>query len=100
MERLYSFIFQIDKKEQFFINVDYTTDTNNFLILCASMIFQGQSIPLYFSMRKYPKRAFITDQKKLEEAFFRSLRHLLPKGYQYTIVADRGFGNESIIGLL
>jgi hypothetical protein len=89
-----------DKKEQLFINVDYTTDTDDFLILCASMRFQGQSIPLYFRMRKYPKRAGMHDQKKLEEAFFRALHHLLPKGYQYTIVADRGFGNERIINLL
>jgi len=89
-----------DKKEPLFINVDYTTDTDDFLILCASMRFQGQSIPLYFSMRKYPKRAGMFDQKKLEEAFFRALHHLLPKGYQYTIVADRGFGNERIITLL
>jgi hypothetical protein len=89
-----------DKKEQLFINVDYTTDTDDFLILCASMRFQGQSIPLYFSMRKYPKRAGMHDQKKLEEAFFRALHHLLPKGYQYTMVADRGFGNERIINLL
>jgi hypothetical protein len=89
-----------DKKEQLFINIDYTTDTDDFLILCASMKFQGQSIPLYFSMRKYQKRAGMHDQKKLEEAFFRALRHLLPKGYQYTIVAFDSFGNERIIGLL
>jgi hypothetical protein len=89
-----------DKKEAFFINVDYTTDTDDFLILCASMRFQGQSIPLYFSLRKYPKRAGMHDQKKLEEAFFRALRHLLPKRYQYTIVADRGFGNDRVINLL
>jgi hypothetical protein len=89
-----------DKKEALFINVDYTTDKDDFLILCASMRFQGQSIPLYFRMRKYQKRAGMHDQKKLEEAFFRALRHLLPKGYQYIIVADRGFGNERLINIL
>jgi len=89
-----------DNKEHLFINVDYTNDTDDFLILCASMWFQGQSIPLYFSMRKYPKQAGMHDPKKLEEAFFKALHHLLPKGYQYTIVADRSFGNERIINLL
>lgn len=64
-----------DKKEPLFINVDYTTDTDDFSILCASMRFQGQSIPLYFSLRKYQKRAGMHDQKKREEAFFRALRH-------------------------
>jgi len=77
LTRLYLFIFQVDqsdfdKKEQLFINVDYTTDTDDFFILGASMRFQGQSIPLYFSMQKYPKRAGRHDQKKWEEAFFRA----------------------------
>jgi hypothetical protein len=33
-------------------------------------------------MRKYPKRVGMHDHKKLEEAFFRALAHLLPKSYQ------------------
>jgi hypothetical protein len=84
----------------FRINVDYTSDTDDFLILCASIYFQGQSVPLYFSMRKYPKRSGMLDQKKLELAFFKELRHLLPKGNEYIIVADRGFGNNRIIEIL
>ncbi|MDR0968012.1 MAG: transposase, partial [Holosporaceae bacterium] len=34
------------------------------------------------------------DQKKHESSFIRALRHLLPKKYSYTIVSDRGFGND------
>ena len=30
----------------------------------------------------------------MEGSFIRELRHLLPKKYTYTIVADRGFGNQ------
>jgi hypothetical protein len=90
----------VEQTGHFFINVDYTTDTDDFLILCASLQFQGQLIPLYFSMRKSPKREGMHDQKKLETAFFKALRHVLPKGYQYTIVADRDFGDERIIELL
>jgi hypothetical protein len=76
------------------IMVDYTTDTDDFLILMASVNFGGRSVPLYFSMRSYPKRKGQSDQKKMERAFLRELRHVLSKKYTYTIVADRGFGND------
>jgi transposase len=76
------------------IKVDYTTDTDDFLILMACVDFGGRSVPLYFSMRSYPKRKGQSDQKKMERAFLRELRHVLSKKYTYTIVADRGFGND------
>lgn len=75
------------------INVDYTSDTNEFLILMASVHFEGRSVPLYFSMRNYPRRKNQFDQKKMETSFMKALRHILSKKYTYTIVADRGFGN-------
>jgi hypothetical protein len=76
------------------IKVDFTTDTDEFSILMASVDFGGRSVPLYFSMRSYPKRKGQNDQKKMEKAFLKELRHLLSKKYTYTIVADRGFGND------
>lgn len=76
------------------INVDYTTDNDNFLILMSSIKFGQRAVPLYFSMRLYPKRKNQSDQKKMESSFIKALRHLLPKKYKYTIVADRGFGNQ------
>lgn len=75
------------------INVDYTSDTDEFLILMASVHFCDRSVPLFFSMRNYPKKKDKYDQKKMEFSFMKELRHLLPKKYTYTIVADRGFGN-------
>ena len=87
-------------QEMMQINVDFTSDRDDFLILCASVSFQGHAIPLYFSLRNYPKRAGAFDQKKMELAFFKALRHLLPRGYRYCIVADRGFGNQRIIEIL
>jgi hypothetical protein len=82
------------------INIDFTSDRDDFLILCASVQFQRESIPIYFSLRNYPKRANAFDQKKMEAAFFKALRHLLPDYYRYVIVADRGFGNHRTIELL
>ncbi|GHU11037.1 hypothetical protein FACS189449_01670 [Alphaproteobacteria bacterium] len=81
------------------IKVDFTTDTDAFLILMASVDFGGRSVPLYFSMRSYPKRKGQSDQKKMEKAFLKQLRHLLSKKYTYTIVADRGFGNNRFADL-
>jgi len=81
------------------LRLDYTTDTDDFLILMATVDFCGKSVPLYFSMRKYPKKKDQMNQKKLEASFIRELRHLLSKKYNYTIVADRGFGNDRIAQL-
>ena len=82
------------------LSVDFTSDRDDFLILAASILHQDQSIPIYFSMRRYPKKKGVIDQKKMELSFFNALRHILPKGYRYTVLADRGFGNERIIKLL
>lgn len=81
-------------RERIQINVDYTTKNNDFLILTSSIKFGNRAVPLYFSMRLYPKRKNQSDQKKMESSFIKALRHLLPKTYDYTIVADRGFGNQ------
>lgn len=85
----------IEKGGMIAIAVDATSDRDRFYILSASITFRGRNIPLYFSMRKYP----VDNIKKLEEAFLKELRHLLPRGYRYVIVADRGFGNTRFIDL-
>lgn len=76
------------------IKVDCTTKNDDFLILMSSIKFGSRAVPLYFSMRLYPKRKNQSDQKKMESSYIKALRHLLPKIYKYTIVADRGFGNQ------
>ena len=90
----------LKKGAEIIINVDYTSDRDDYLILCASICFQGESIPLYFSLRNYPKKAGAIDHKKLELAFFKELKHLLSDSYRYVIVADRGFGHDRIIKIL
>ena len=87
-------------KDNLLIKVDYTTDRDDFLILSASVDFNGKTVPLYFSLRNYPKRKNQYDQKFMEAAFIKALRHILSKKYSYTIVADRGFGNNRFIKLL
>ena len=82
-----------------FINVDFTTKKDEFLILSASIPFKNRGIPLYFTMRAYPKTKGKLNQKKMELAFIKGLKHLLPQNHKYVIVADRGFCTERFINL-
>ena len=81
------------------INIDYTTKKDKFLILSASIPFKTRYIPLYFSMRVYPKKKWQINQKRMEEAFIKALKHLLPRWYRYCIVADRWFSWARFINL-
>jgi hypothetical protein len=81
------------------INVDLTTSKRDFLILSASIILNGKAISLYFSIRKYPPKTWQISHKKFEKAFINELKHILSKKYNYTIVADRGFGNGRFISI-
>ena len=85
--------------EVIFINVDFTTKKDEFLILSASIPLKNRGIPLFFTMRNYPKKAGKLNQKKMELAFLKSLKHLLPSEYKYVIVADRGFCTSRFINL-
>lgn len=90
---------EINKGEKVFINIDFTSDRDDFLILCASVMLGGDAIPLYFSMRNYPKRKNQYNHKKMEMAFIKALRHILSDKYRYILVADRGFGNDRFVQL-
>ena len=76
------------------IQVDFTSNKDNYLILSASIIVGNRAVPLYFTMRNYPKRKASYDHKKMELAFLKGLRHALSKRFSYIIIADRGFGND------
>lgn len=79
------------------IKIDFTTSEDNFLILCASLIVADKAIPIFFTMRRYPVRKDMIDQKRMERAFLKCLKNFLSKKYNYIIVGDRGFGNERIV---
>lgn len=88
---------EITKDKKILINIDFTSDRDDFLILCASIMLGDNAVPLYFSMRNYPKRKNQYDHKKMEMAFIKALRHILSDKYQYILVADRGFGNDRFV---
>lgn len=87
----------IKNQDKIPIKIDFTTSEDNFLILCASVIVADKAIPIFFTMRRYPVRKNMIDQKRMEKAFLKCLKNFLSKKYNYIIVGDRGFGNERII---
>ena len=82
-----------------YIQIDFTSERDNYLILAASVLISNKAIPLYFSMRNYPKKKGQYNQKKMESAFIQALRSYLSKHYRYVLLADRGFGNDRFITL-
>jgi len=89
----------IKKEDKIYIQVDFTSNLDHFLILSASIIFHNRAVPLYFTMRNDPKRKDQYDHKHMENAFLKGLKHILSKQYQYVIVADRGFGHNRFLTL-
>lgn len=90
---------ELKKGDTVYLQVDFTSERDHFQILVVSVLLGYKAIPLYFSMRRYPKKKGQYDQKKMEKAFIEALKHDLSKQYRYVIVADRGFGNERFLKL-
>ena len=90
---------KLEKGDRIYIQLDFTSERDNFLILMASVLISNKAIPLYFSMRNYPKKKGQYNQKKMEAAFIQALRSYLSRQYRYVLLADRGFGNERFIEL-
>lgn len=89
----------LHKGDTVYLQIDFTSNENYFLILTASIIVNNRAIPLYFTMRKYPKKKNQYNHKKMEEAFLKGLKHVLSKKYNYVVLADRGFANDRFLNL-
>ena len=87
----------LDGKKYLLLNLDFTSIEDRFSILSVSLQYDSRSIPLFFNMRLYPKHTGMSDQKKLEKATLKALKHLLPRGYTYVLVEDRGFCNQRFL---
>jgi len=75
--------------------IDYTTLGDRFTILWAAVNWRGRALPIYcFALLPHK---ITTSQNRIEEAFIRRVWQLLPTGYGYVLVADRGFGRASLI---
>jgi hypothetical protein len=83
------------------VNIDSATLNKDFLIRCASInIVGGKDVMLSFPARNYLKQKNQMDQKRIELAFFKGLRHILSRKYPYTILGDREFANSRLLQIL
>jgi hypothetical protein len=72
---------KLKKSGKVYLQIDFTSERDHFLISVASVLFSGKTIPL---IRNYPKKKGQYDQKKMELAFMRALKHYLSNQYHYT----------------
>lgn len=90
--------FRFKSRRYITIALDATTLKDDFWILAASVSFQGRSIPVYVKMWRGVHTSYNYWQRV--ESFVTELKELLPQGYRYELVADRGFQGEPMLKLL
>lgn len=79
-----------NKKNTVFVLVDYTSIGDRYQILWAAVNWRGRALPIFCLLFRYSD--IDTSQNLMEQAFLKTLWPLLPAGYRYILVADRGFG--------
>ncbi len=79
-----------NKKNTVFLLMDYTSISDRFQILWVAVSWRGRALPIFCKVFRYSD--IETSQNLLEQAFLKTLWPLLPAGYRYILVADRGFG--------
>lgn len=82
--------FSFKKRKYITIVLDFTTLKEDFLILGASISYQGRAIPIYLKVWKGVNKSY--DFWKRVKEFLRELKSLLPQ-HNYVLVCDRGFAS-------
>jgi len=82
------------KKNTVFVLMDYTSIANRYQILWLAVNWRGRALPIYCKVFRYSD--IETSQNLLEEGVLKTLWPLLPAGYRYILVADRGFGRADL----
>jgi hypothetical protein len=91
---LFSIFFCFKAGKNLSIIVDYS-DFNGYRILHGGIPMRGRIFPIYFKILSIKRSGY--DLKGVEATFLRNLKQHLPLEYKYTIVADRGFGNNTFM---
>ena len=89
--------FKLLKRKVITILLDTTTLKDDFWILAATVSFMGRSIPIYLKIWRDPNRSY--DFWGRVEGFLEELKELLPKRFQYVIIADRGFQGKRLVDI-
>lgn len=90
--------FKIRSRKHITLLFDATTLKEDVWILAVSISFFGRSIPLYLKTWKDVNVSYNYWERVL--GVIKELELLLPPGYKYVIIADRGFQGKELIEVL
>lgn len=76
---------------------DFSKD-NQMTLMLSMATSQGRSIPLMW--QTVSKDELLGKQNKIEQDMLVGLKSVLPEGYEITVLADRGFSDNSLYELL
>jgi len=84
--------FKFKKRKMITLAFDATTLKEDFWILAITVSFNGRGIPLYLKCWKGVNESY--DYWSRVKTVLKDLKEILPKGYLFEIVADRGFQGD------
>ena len=90
--------FRFKRRGYLTLALDATTLKGDFWLLAVSVSYQGRSIPIYLKSWAGVYESY--DYWKRVGQVLGEVKALLPGGYRYELVADRGFEGERMLQLL
>ena len=84
--------FRFKRRKMLTLALDATTLKDDFWILAVTISFNGRGIPLYLKSWKGVNESY--DYWGRVKSVLQALKSILPKGYLFEIVADRGFQGD------
>ena len=85
------------RRKTFTLSFDATTLKEDFWLLVVSLNYQGRAIPLLVKGWEHVNQSYNYWDRVRET--LSDLKAILPKGYTFEIVADRGFSGESMFNI-
>jgi len=90
--------FRFKSRPYLTLALDATTLKDDFWILAVSVSYQGRSIPIYLKSWADVNTSY--DYWERVGQVLEELKELLPEGYAYELVADRGFQGKKMVEFL
>jgi hypothetical protein len=86
--------FKFKKRKMITLALDATTLKDDFWILAVTISFNGRGLPLYLKCWQGVNESY--NYWNRVQSVLRDLKEILPKGYLFEIVADRGFQGDKM----
>jgi len=84
--------FKFKRRKMITLALDATTLKNDYWLLAVTISFNGRGIPLYLNCWKGVNENY--DYWGRVKSVLKNLKEILPKGYLFEIVSDRGFQGD------